>query len=94
VTDAPDIEQTKAELDALCDAYSEQIAKVQETFAKITLKIIALPKKHGLDGMKLGLKLTPRLHRIQRDGAAVFRACSAKDVSYTLSKLRAKEEAN
>jgi hypothetical protein len=78
VTDTLDIAQTKAELDSLCDSYAEQIAKVQQTFAEITLKIIALPQKHGFEGMKLGLELMPRLHQIQRDAAAVINAASGK----------------
>jgi hypothetical protein len=72
VTETADIARTKAELDALCDSYAEQITKVQEIFAEITLKIIALPEKHGFEGMKLGLELMPRIHRTQREAAAVM----------------------
>jgi hypothetical protein len=51
MSDASELAQKKAELEKLCDEYTQHTAKIHETFAAIVREIKALPEEFRTGGV-------------------------------------------
>src|ERR1700722_16622987 len=62
--EAVELAQKKAELEKLCDEYSQQANMLLETFSEITNKIFAL-KECGVAGIQVGIEIMPRIRQMR-----------------------------